>query len=139
MNLARECGDFIVRRSDGAWAYQLAVVADDAMMEITEVMRGNDLLLSSAQQIYIAGLLGFKSPSFAHLPLVCNSEGMRLSKRDRSLSMESLRNMYTPSQLLGLIAHLAGLMPSPDSVGLSELISLFRMPSTSPSAIIRLK
>ncbi|MDE5846866.1 MAG: tRNA glutamyl-Q(34) synthetase GluQRS, partial [Muribaculaceae bacterium] len=71
VNLARHCGDFIVRRGDGAWSYQLAVVVDDALMGVTEVMRGDDLLLSAAQQIYLYRLLGFDSPEFAHVPLVC--------------------------------------------------------------------
>ncbi|MDE6057423.1 MAG: tRNA glutamyl-Q(34) synthetase GluQRS, partial [Muribaculaceae bacterium] len=65
VNLARHCGDFIVRRGDGAWSYQLAVVVDDALMGVTEVMRGDDLLLSAAQQIYLYRLLGFDPPEFA--------------------------------------------------------------------------
>ncbi len=67
VNLARHCGDFILRRGDGAWAYQLAVVVDDALMGVTEVMRGDDLLLSAAQQIYLYRLLGYTPPEFAHV------------------------------------------------------------------------
>lgn len=85
VDLTSQCGDFIVRRKDGAWAYQLAVVVDDALMGVTEVVRGRDLLLSSPQQIYLAGQLGFRSPRFIHHPLLCNEAGQRLSKRDRSL------------------------------------------------------
>lgn len=107
MNLARECGDFIVRRADGAWAYQLAVVVDDALMGVTEVVRGNDLLLSAAQQIYLYELLGFKAPEFAHVPLVCNERGERLSKRDASASMEELRRRYTPSGLREYLEEMA--------------------------------
>ena len=70
VDLTTQCGDFIVRRKDGAWAYQLAVVADDALMGITEVVRGRDLLLSSPQQIYLAQELGFTPPHFTHLPLL---------------------------------------------------------------------
>lgn len=84
VNLAHRCGDFVLRRADGAWAYQLAVVVDDALMGVTEVMRGEDLLLSAAQQLYLYRLLGFTPPQFAHLPLVCNEKGIRLSKRDES-------------------------------------------------------
>ncbi|MDE7347265.1 MAG: tRNA glutamyl-Q(34) synthetase GluQRS [Muribaculaceae bacterium] len=125
VNLARHCGDFIVRRGDGAWSYQLAVVVDDALMGVTEVMRGDDLLLSAAQQIYLYRLLGYVPPEFAHVPLVCNEEGRRLSKRDKSLSMEYLRQHYTPEEVIGMAAHRAGLIPSPHSVSLQELIQSY--------------
>lgn len=113
VNLAREIGDFILRRADGAWAYQLAVVTDDALMGVTEVMRGDDLLTSAAQQIYLYELLGYRPPEFAHIPLMLNEQGIRLSKRDTSLSMEALRASHTPQSLLGLLAHRAGLIPTP--------------------------
>lgn len=74
IDLTTHCGDFIVRRKDGAWAYQLAVVVDDALMGINEVVRGCDLLLSSPQQIYLAQQLGFAPPHFTHLPLLCNKQ-----------------------------------------------------------------
>ncbi len=124
VNLARHCGDFIVRRGDGAWAYQLAVVVDDALMGVTEVMRGDDLLLSAAQQIYLYRLLGYEPPEFAHVPLVCNEAGIRLSKRDHSLSMEYLRAHHTPEEVLGMAAHRAALIPSSSSISLSELGNL---------------
>lgn len=123
VNLACECGDFILRRADGTYAYQLAVVVDDALMGVTEVVRGNDLLLSAAQQIHLYHLLGYEPPEFAHLPLICNDEGIRLSKRDASLSMEALRATHSPEQLLGRIAHLAGLQPTPDATSLSSLLT----------------
>lgn len=122
VNLAKHCGDFIVRRGDGAWAYQLAVVVDDALMGATEVMRGDDLLLSAAQQIYLYRILGYEPPEFAHVPLVCNEDGIRLSKRDKSLSMEYLRSHYTPEEVLGMAAHRAGLIPTPRAISLSELL-----------------
>lgn len=122
VNLARHCGDFIVRRGDGAWSYQLAVVVDDALMGVTEVMRGDDLLLSAAQQIYLYRLLGYTPPEFAHVPLVCNEAGIRLSKRDKSLSMEYLRAHHTPEEILGMAAYRAGLIPSLRSVSLAELL-----------------
>lgn len=124
VNLAAECGDFIMRRSDGAWAYQLAVVVDDALMEVTEVVRGDDLLLSAAQQIYLYELLGYEAPEFAHLPLLCNEAGQRLSKRDASLSMEQLRRDYTPERLIGHIAALAGLIPQPKALTAPELLEV---------------
>ena len=124
-NLARECGDFILRRADGAWAYQLAVVVDDALMGVTRVVRGCDLLLSAAQQIYLYGLLGFRAPEFAHVPLLCNGAGQRLSKRDGALDMESLRRTHTPGQLVGRLAFMAGLTVSPEPCSPSDLVPLF--------------
>lgn len=125
VNLARECGDFLLRRADGAWSYQLAVVVDDAEMGITEVLRGNDLLLSAAQQIYLYSLLGYDVPEFVHTPLVCNADGIRLSKRDKSLSMEELRKRYTPEEILGLIAYKAGLTTTAGPCTLSYLTQIF--------------
>lgn len=124
VNLAGHCGDFVLRRADGAWAYQLAVVVDDAAMGITEVMRGDDLLLSTAQQIYLYNLLKLPVPGFAHLPLVRNDAGVRLSKRDTSLSMEALRAGGTPEAVLGRVAHLAHLTPDSSPVSLNELLEI---------------
>ncbi len=124
-NLAAECGDFILRRADWAWAYQLAVVVDDAMMGVTEVVRGSDLLLSAAQQIYLYGLLGFPVPDFAHLPLICNGEGRRLSKRDASLAMDQLRKKYSAAEIIGIVGYLAGLLPAPEPCRAEELASAF--------------
>lgn len=120
-NLAREVGDFVLRRADGAWAYQLAVVVDDALMGVTEVLRGDDLLLSAAQQIYLYELLGFEPPRFAHVPLVRNEEGRRLSKRDASLSMAFLREHFSPEEVIGMAAFRAGLIPEEAPVKLHEL------------------
>lgn len=131
VNLATHCGDFILRRADGAWAYQLAVVVDDALMGVTEVMRGSDLLLSSAQQLYLYELLGLPAPRFVHVPLLCNAEGRRLSKRDSSLSMAELRRTHTPQQIIGMCAHLAGLTPEPEPLTLSQLTALpLHLPAT---------
>ena len=125
VDLTTQCGDFIVRRKDGAWAYQLAVVVDDSLMGINEVVRGRDLLLSSPQQIYLAQQLGFTPPRFTHLPLLCNTAGQRLSKRDKSLDMGCLRQCLTPNQIIGLLAHAAGLQPTPDAVSAQSLVKTF--------------
>jgi glutamyl-tRNA synthetase len=125
VDLTTQCGDFIVRRKDGAWAYQLAVVVDDALMGITEVVRGRDLLLSSPQQIYLAKELGFAPPRFTHLPLLCNTEGQRLSKRDRSLDMGALRSRFEAEDIIGLLAYKAGLQESPNRVTAEELVAGF--------------
>ncbi len=112
-NLSTDCGDFVLRRADGAWAYQLAVVVDDALMGVTEVVRGDDLLLSTPRQLLLYRLLGFTPPEFAHLPLICNEAGIRLSKRDRAMNMEHLRLTSTPSEVIGRLAAIAGLTDSP--------------------------
>lgn len=125
IDLTTHCGDFIVRRKDGAWAYQLAVVVDDALMGINEVVRGCDLLLSSPQQIYLAQQLGFAPPHFTHLPLLCNKQGQRLSKRDQSLDMAALRTSNTPEEIIGLLAHAAGLQQSNEPITAQELVGEF--------------
>ena len=128
VNLARQVGDFIIRRRDGAWAYQLAVVVDDALMGVTEVVRGRDLLLSSPQQIFVARLLGLSSPVFAHFPLLCNTSGQRLSKRDRNLDMEALRSQHQPADIIGMLARVAGLTSESGPLTPDELLPLFSWP-----------
>lgn len=125
INLARDCGDFIIRRSDGTAAYQLAVVVDDALMGVTEVVRGSDLLLSSPQQKWLYGMLGFETPQFAHLPLLCSSDGRRLCKRDRDMDMEQLRMRFTPEELTGLLAKNAGLQDDDTPVRPDALLEVF--------------
>lgn len=124
VNPAEECGDFILRRSDGGWAYQLAVVVDDSLMGVTEVVRGRDLLLSSAQQIFLYRQLGFPVPEFAHFPLLCSKDGARLCKRDKSLDMASLRSAFTAEQIIGKLAFHAGLIDREDPCKPSDLIPL---------------
>lgn len=137
VNLSEHCGDFILRRADGAWAYQLAVVIDDALMGITEVVRGNDLLLSTAQQIYLYDLLELPVPRFAHVPLVCNASGQRLSKRDASLNMAALRQRHTPGEIIGRIAFMAGLVPEYRTCTLQDLVPLFDWSRITQSATIK--
>ncbi len=121
--LSGHCGDFVVRRADGAWAYQLAVVVDDALMGVTEVVRGCDLLLSTAQQLYLYRLLGFDAPSFAHVPLLVNASGQRLSKRDASASLESLRARGArPQSVVGRLAFAAGIIDRPEPVAPTDII-----------------
>lgn len=105
-------GDFVVRRRDGAWAYQFAVAIDDALMGITDVVRGYDLLLSTAPQRYLQQLLGLGMPStYTHIPLLTNADGQRLSKRDSSLAMDVLRSKFSPRDLIVHICRLAKLEP----------------------------
>lgn len=120
-NLATACGDFILRRSDGVYAYQLAVVCDDALGGITQVVRGCDLLPSTPRQIWLGRELGFVQPAYYHVPLLVAPDGRRLSKRERDLDMEHLRRRYTPEQLTGRLAFLAGLRPKVSAVAPKEL------------------
>ena len=112
-NLLRDCGDFYLRRGDGVFAYQLAVVVDDARMGVTEVVRGADLLSSTARQLYLYRLLGLPAPRFAHCPLLLAPDGRRLSKRDGDQSLENLREKYTPQEIVGKLAFAYGLQPEP--------------------------
>ena len=125
-DLATECGDFILRRSDGVFAYQLAVVADDAAMGVTQVVRGRDLLSSAPRQIYLYRLLGFPEPEFAHAPLLLAPDGRRLSKRDRDVSLEALEEKgYTGPQIVGRLAFLAGLLDRPEAARPQDLLPVF--------------
>ena len=119
-----------------AWAYQLAVVVDDALMGVTEVVRGNDLLLSAAQQIYLYGLLGVKAPHYAHLPLLGNRAGQRLSKRDSAMSMEELRKTFRPEELVGHLARIAGLVSEETACAPQELVGLFEWNRIRPVQMI---
>jgi glutamyl-Q tRNA(Asp) synthetase len=111
-DVAAETGDFVVRRADGVYAYQLAVVVDDAAQNVTEVVRGADLLTSTARQIALQRALGFSTPRYAHLPLVVNPDGSKLGKRDGALPLPSLdenrvrETLSFALQFLGIIVDL---------------------------------
>ena len=124
-NLARDCGDFIIRRSDGVYAYQLAVVTDDAAGCVTEVVRGCDLLSSVPRQMWLQKTLGFQTPAYYHVPLLLAPDGRRLSKREKSLDIGALRETHTPEQLIGTLAFLAGLQPEPAPAAPAALVSGF--------------
>ncbi len=123
-NLAREGGDFILRRADGIYAYQLAVSVDDMRMGVTHVVRGRDLLSSAPRQAWLIRTLGGTPPNYCHCPLLIDAGG-KLSKRVGSLSTQGLRETYTPQALVGRLAYLAGLIPAPEDVTPRELIPLF--------------
>lgn len=135
-NLLRDCGDFILRRSDGVWAYQLAVVVDDGLMGVTHVVRGNDLLSSSPRQVWLHGELGFEPPSFFHTPLLLAEDGRRLSKRDGDLDMRALRARYRPEELTGILAFWAGLQDRPEPVLPAELVEIFCWDKVSAADVV---
>jgi len=113
--LARSVGDFLVARRDGVLAYQLAVVVDDARQGVTEVVRGDDLLPSTARQIVLQQALGIPSPRWWHLPLVCDARGERLAKRSGATALAALRERgVDPRALVGWIARGSG-QALPDS------------------------
>ena len=125
-NLARDCGDFILRRSDGLFGYQLAVVVDDALSGVNEIVRGHDILSSTPRQRYLQRLLGFETPAYAHIPLLMSPDGRRLSKRDRDLDLGELRARFgTPEALLGWLAGQTGIAPDTTPRSAEQLVEHF--------------
>jgi glutamyl-tRNA synthetase len=137
-NVAKTMGDFIVRRSDGIIAYQLAVVVDDALMGITQIVRGADLLTSTARQLALYDALGFPRPrEYAHVPLLVDETGARLAKREAAAGIGIFRAKdMSGEELLGALATSCGIWPPDTPAGLGELLAAFdparvsRLPST---------
>ncbi|MBQ8974873.1 MAG: tRNA glutamyl-Q(34) synthetase GluQRS [Oscillospiraceae bacterium] len=123
-NLARDVGDFIIRRSDGVFAYQLAVSVDDMRMGVTRVVRGRDLLSSAPRQYWLIETLGGIPPSYCHAPLLTSGAG-KLSKRLGSMSTQALRREMSPEELCGSLACLCGLTETDAPVSPRELIAGF--------------
>ena len=121
-HVQRALGDFIVCRSDGIFAYQFAVVVDDALMHINQVVRGADLLQSTPRQVLLYEALGFPLPTFAHVPLLLDEHGKRFSKRIQSAGLEPLRSAgATPAQVVGQLAATCGLVEPGTSTSVHEL------------------
>ena len=124
-NLTTDCGDFVVRRADGCYVYQLAVVVDDGEAGVTEVVRGVDLLGSAPRQMYLQEKFGFSHPQYGHVPLLLAPDGRRLSKRDMDLDLGQLRNRMKPEALIGSLAVSCGLLEQFQPISAAELSSIF--------------
>ena len=135
-NLLTDCGDFVVRRADGVYVYQLAVTVDDGESGVTEVVRGWDLLGSAPRQMYLQELFGVVHPEYAHIPMLMAPEGRRLSKRDQDLDMGALRNRLMPEQLIGVLAHAAGLTETAAPISAKELATIFDWSKISGKEIV---
>ncbi len=124
-NLSTDCGDFVVRRADGVYVYQLAVTVDDGEAGVTEVVRGVDLLGSAPRQMYLQELFGFSQPTYGHVPLLVAPDGRRLSKRDKDLDLGALRLHKKPEEIIGALAHSSGLLPNYEPISARELAGEF--------------
>jgi glutamyl-Q tRNA(Asp) synthetase len=113
--IGRDVGDFVIRRADGLFAYQLAVVMDDACQGITHVVRGADLLLSTPRQIYLQQLIGADAPAYAHVPVVLDAAGNKLSKRDAAHPLDSADPIPALSRALLFLGQ-----PVPESANLRD-------------------
>lgn len=125
-HLPTECGDFVLRRSDGVFAYQLACVVDDMASGVTEVVRGSDLISSTPRQMLLYRLLDAQAPRYVHHPLLLAEDGRRLAKRDEDLTIASLRERGASAQdVVGHVAYLAGQIENPQPMSAAELVEAF--------------
>jgi glutamyl-tRNA synthetase len=133
-NVAATVGDFIVRRSDGVFAYQLAVVVDDALMGVDQIVRGEDLLSSTARQLALYDALGYPRPTeYAHVTLALDATGARLAKRDAAAGLDALRTAgRTAEDIVGALAASCGLWPEGTPATLAQVLATF-----DPAEILR--
>jgi glutamyl-tRNA synthetase len=133
-NVAATVGDFIVQRSDGVFAYQLAVVVDDALMGVDQVVRGEDLLGSTARQLALYNALGYPHPTeYAHVPLALDATGARLAKRDATAGLDALRSAgRTAEELVGALAASCGLWLERTPATPAQALAMFNPARISP-------
>ncbi len=124
-NLKRDCGDFVLRRADGTFVYQLAVVVDDGEAGVTQVVRGCDLLSSTPRQLWLYRLLGLPEPVYRHVPMLTDREGRKLSKRDADMDLGELRKHRRPEEIIGALAFRCGLIEKEEPVSAAELTGDF--------------
>ena len=134
-NLLHACGDFVLRRSDGLFSYQLAVVVDDAESGVTEVVRGRDILSATPRQIYLARLLGYPPLHYVHIPLLMDPGGRRLSKHEHDMSLDGFRERYSREEILGILGCAARLLDRPEPVSLDDLIRVFSWDRIPPDML----
>jgi glutamyl-Q tRNA(Asp) synthetase len=130
--LTESCGDFVLRRADGCWAYQFAVVVDDSLQEVTHVVRGEDLLDSTARQIFLQRVLRFETPRYLHLPLVRDSTGEKLSKQTLAPPLD---DDHPVPALLAAMRFLR--LDPPAALALDELWSWARSAWPTETAAVR--
>ena len=130
-------GDFLLRRRDGAWAYQLAVVVDDAAMAITDVVRGADLRASTPRQVLLARALGATPPRYAHVPLILGPDGQKLSKRHGAPDLSALREGgAAPERVVAALARSVGLVGAEvTAIRASELVAGFEIERVRPGSL----
>lgn len=140
-DVEREVGDFVLKRGDGVYAYQLAVVVDDLAMQISEVVRGADLLASAPRQVLLAEALGGIPPTFAHTPLVLDADGARLEKRNPRHTLRGLRRDGVRAEMV--VADLAvalGLVPvTVEAIRPAELLAICDLAALRGKQEVRLK
>lgn len=130
-------GDFVVWKSSGTPAYQLAVTVDDADMGVTDVIRGDDLVPSTPRQLLLYRAMNRTSPSFTHVPLVVGPDGRRLAKRHGDTRLATLRDAgVLPEALIGLLAWSCGWLEKPRPVSAQELIATFRFDTIPRSPFV---
>jgi glutamyl-tRNA synthetase len=130
-------GDFVVRRADGVYAYQLAVVVDDLAMGITEVVRGDDLLLSTPRQLALIRALGGTPPRYAHVPLVLGPDGQRLAKRHGKVTVAEHRETGgTAEALVGKLARSLGLRDDDRPIAAADLVEGFALDRMTKEPIV---
>ena len=136
MDLGEDWGDCILRRSDGVAAYQLAVVVDDGEQEVTQVVRGRDLLSSTHVQLYLYELLNLKPPRYYHVPLLLAPDGRRLSKRDRDLDLGEMKKRYPPDAVVGYLGWKCGILPKWEAAMPGDLLQFFSWDRIIPEDIV---
>ena len=128
IDTAQQVGDFVVRRADGLWAYQLAVIVDDIAMQVDEVVRGDDLLTSTGAQLLLYKALGETPPQYLHVPLLLDEGGERMAKRKGSLTLNALRNSgVSAPRVTGLLAYTLGLLAELEEVAPADLLADFSL------------
>lgn len=125
-SLSDDCGDFVLRRSDGIFAYQLVCVVDDIASGVTEIVRGNDLLSSTPRQMYLYELFDAKAPQYLHHPLLVAPDGRRLAKRNKDCTIMSLRDRGAkPEDIIGYVAFSSGQIDTLEQMTREEFLSIY--------------